>query len=277
MQVLAVTPEIFPLVKTGGLADVTGALPLALAGQGVAVRTLVPGYPQVLKALGKGRSNGTPVHRYTALQGGDATVVSASVAGLDLLVLDAPHLFDRIGGPYGDTAGIDWPDNWRRFAALGFVGADIAAGGIGGYRPDLVHAHDWQAALTLAYMRYGAAAGTPSVMTVHNLAFQGRFAAGIFGELGLPGAAMSRIAGGMGDHNGEPDLCAGDTHAGIRHGARRADLAARGRPDGHRQRHRRRHMGPAEGQPSRGHLHGAHAEEPRRQPQGGRAALFARA
>ena len=187
MQVLAVTPEIFPLIKTGGLADVTGALPVALARQGVATRTLIPGYPQVLKAVRKS----TPLHRYPSLHGGEVTVLAATAAGLDLLVLDAPHLFDRTGGPYGDATGADWPDNWRRFAALSFAGADIAAGAISGYVPDLVHAHDWQAALTLAYMRYGAASATPSVMTVHNLAFQGRFGAGIFGELGLPAAAMS--------------------------------------------------------------------------------------
>jgi starch synthase len=187
MQVLAVTPEIYPLVKTGGLADVTGALPIALAGQGIATRTLVPGYPEVLKAI----RQSSPLRSYPDLHGGEATLLATTIAGLDLLVLDAPHLFDRVGGPYGDTAGADWPDNWRRFAALSFVGADIAAGSIDGYKPDVVHAHDWQAALTLAYMRYGKAAGTPSVMTVHNLAFQGRFGAGIFGELGLPATAMS--------------------------------------------------------------------------------------
>jgi starch synthase len=187
MQVLAVTPEIFPLIKTGGLADVTGALPVALAKQGVATKTLVPGYPQVMKAVEKG----APLHQYPAMHGGKATIFAATSSGLDLLVLDAPHLFDRPGGPYGDSIGADWPDNWRRFSALSFAGADIAAGAIAKYRPDIVHAHDWQAALTLAYMRYGPAAGTPSVMTVHNLAFQGRFGAGIFGELGLPAAAMS--------------------------------------------------------------------------------------
>lgn len=187
MQVLAVTPEIFPLIKTGGLADVTGALPIALAKQGIATKTLIPGFPQVLKAVVKS----APLHQYAAMHGGKASVFATSVAGLDLLVLDAPHLFDRPGGPYGDSTGADWPDNWRRFSALSFAGADIAAGAIVGYRPDVVHAHDWQAALTLAYMRYGRAAGTPSVMTVHNLAFQGRFGAGIFGELGLPAEAMS--------------------------------------------------------------------------------------
>lgn len=187
MQVLSVAPEIFPLIKTGGLADVTGALPIALARQGVWMRTLVPGYPAVLKQVEKG----APLHRYPLLHGGGATLFEATAGGLDLFVLDAPHLFDRPGGPYGDSTGVDWPDNWRRFAALSFVGSDIAAGAVSGYHPEIVHAHDWQAALTLAYMRYGSASGTPSVMTVHNLAFQGRFGAGIFGELGLPAVAMS--------------------------------------------------------------------------------------
>ncbi|MBA8909982.1 glycogen synthase GlgA [Aminobacter ciceronei] len=187
MQVLSVTPEIFPLIKTGGLADVTGALPAALAGLGVATRSLVPGYPVVMNALKKKKT----VHHYPALQGGKAALHSAEIAGLDMLVLDAPHLFDRPGGPYGDVTGADWQDNWRRFAALGRVGADIAAGVVKDYRPDIVHAHDWQSAMTLAYMRYGEAADVPSVMTVHNLAFQGQFGASIFAGLGLPQQAMA--------------------------------------------------------------------------------------
>ncbi|MEO5322114.1 glycogen synthase GlgA [Mesorhizobium sp. CC13] len=187
MQVLSVTPEIFPLIKTGGLADVTGALPPALAGLGVEMRSLVPGYPAVMAALKKKKA----VHQYTALQGGKATVHAAQVAGLDLLVLDAPHLFDRPGGPYGDATGADWQDNWKRFAALGRVGADISTGVVAGYKPDVVHAHDWQSAMTLAYMRYGEAANVPSVMTVHNLAFQGQFGANVFSGLGLPPQAMA--------------------------------------------------------------------------------------
>jgi starch synthase len=188
MQALSVASEIFPLVKTGGLADVAGALPIALAGKGVAMRSLVPGYPAVMDAPARKKT----VLDYPLLHGGKASVHAARVGGLDLFVLDAPHLFDRPGGgPYGDAAGRDWPDNWRRFAALSQVGGDIAGGAVAGYVPEVVHAHDWQAAMTLAYMRYGRAAATPSVMTVHNLAFQGQFAAGIFGELGLPGQAMT--------------------------------------------------------------------------------------
>ncbi|RUW71683.1 MULTISPECIES: glycogen synthase GlgA [unclassified Mesorhizobium] len=187
MQVLSVTPEIFPLIKTGGLADVTGALPIALAGKGVAMRTLIPGYPQVMAAFKKKKA----VYQYPLLQGGKASIHAVQIAGLDLFVLDAPHLFDRPGGPYGNATGADWPDNWRRFAALSQVGGDIAGGVISGYQPDIVHAHDWQSAMALAYMRYGKAVGVPSLITVHNLAFQGQFGAGIFGELGLPGVAMA--------------------------------------------------------------------------------------
>ncbi|MER8411780.1 glycogen synthase GlgA [Mesorhizobium sp. M1342] len=187
MQVLSVTPEIFPLIKTGGLADVTGALPISLAAKDVTVRTLIPGFPTVMAAFKKKRA----VLQYPLLQGGKASVHSVQLAGLELFVLDAPHLFDRPGGPYGNATGVDWPDNWRRFAALSQVGGDIAGGAISGYQPDIVHAHDWQSAMTLAYMRYGKAVGVPSMMTVHNLAFQGQFGAAIFGELGLPAAAMA--------------------------------------------------------------------------------------
>lgn len=186
MQVLAVTPEIYPLVKTGGLADVAGALPLALAAQGVRVKTLVPGYPAVNAKFRKKKV----VLEYPALQGGTASVFAAETGGLELFVLNAPHLFDRPGGPYGNASGLDWPDNWRRFAALSQVGADIAGGAIQGFRPDIVHAHDWQSAMTLAYMHYGKAPDVPSVITVHNLAFQGQFGASIFAELGLPAEAM---------------------------------------------------------------------------------------
>ena len=227
-------PEIFPLIKTGGLADVTGALPVALGRQGVAMRTLVPGYPAVMKAFEK-KQAAAPISGAAGRQGVGAARPRS--AGLDLLVLDAPHLFDRPADPMATPTGADWPDNWRRFAALSQAGADIAAGAIAGYAPDIVHAHDWQAALTLAYMRYGAAVGMPSVITVHNLAFQGQFGAGdlrrarpagrghgarrrrILRRRRLP---QGRAAGGLGDHHGQPDLCAGDPHAGIRHGARRA-------------------------------------------------------
>lgn len=187
IKLLSVASEIYPLVKTGGLADVVGALPGALAPHGIETRTLVPGYPAVLARIGKGRR----IARYTDLFGASASVLAGEVDGLSLLVLDAPAFFQRDGGLYGDAGGQDWSDNWRRFAALSRVGADIAAGSLKDWRPHVVHVHDWQAALTPAYMRYGPAAAVPRLVTIHNLAFQGRFGADIFPALDLPPEAWA--------------------------------------------------------------------------------------
>ena len=188
LRLLSVTPELHPVIKTGGLADVAGALPLALADHGVEVRSLLPAFPQVLKAAGRAK----PVHAYKALFGGPARLLAAKVNGLDLLLLDSPGLFGaRDGGPYTDLTGRDWPDNWQRFAALSAVAADVAAGAVKGWQADLVHAHDWQAAMAAPYVRHGRSPTTPVVLTVHNLAFQGRFDASIFPQLGLPASAFS--------------------------------------------------------------------------------------
>lgn len=186
MRVLSVASEIYPLVKTGGLADVAGALPPALARRGVEMRTLVPGYPAVMAGIEKG----DVVHSYPALLGAGARLLAATAGELDLIVLDAPALYDRPGGPYADANGSDHPDNWRRFAALAKAGADIAAGIAPGFQPDIVQAHDWQAALVAAYMRY-AGLTRPSVVTIHNLAFQGHFPASVFSGLDLPPEAFA--------------------------------------------------------------------------------------
>jgi starch synthase len=113
-KVLAVASEVYPLVKTGGLADVVGALPLALRRHGVETTTLVPGYPAVMEAI---RSADTLL-AIDDLFGGGARALRAATAGLDLLVLDAPHLFDRPGNPYTAPNGGDWPDNAFRFGAV---------------------------------------------------------------------------------------------------------------------------------------------------------------
>lgn len=185
MQVLAVASEAYPLIKTGGLADVVGALPPALARQGVNVRTLIPGYSQVRQHV-----TGSPLHRFQNLLGATADLYAARVGEVDFLVLDAPALYDRAGGPYGDAAGRDFEDNWLRFAILSRAGAEIARGALPNWQPELVHAHDWQAALTPSYMRYGAIS-QPSIVTIHNIAFQGHFPADVFGALGFPAEAFS--------------------------------------------------------------------------------------
>src|SRR6185503_924958 len=124
IRVLSLASEAFPLIKTGGLADVVGALPAALAPHDVKVTTLLPGYPAVLAAV----TAAEPVHRYAALLGSEATLLKAEIGSHSWLILDAPALFARAGGPYGDAAGKEWPDNWRRFAALARAGADLAGG-----------------------------------------------------------------------------------------------------------------------------------------------------
>ncbi|MCF6367807.1 glycogen synthase GlgA [Rhizobium halophilum] len=187
MNVLSVASEIYPLIKTGGLADVVGALPLALDEHGVRTRTLIPGYPAVMRAV----RDASPCLHYDDLLDHAATILEARHEGLDLLILDAPSLFDRAGGPYLDTDGQDYGDNWRRFAALSRAGADIALGRIEAWRPDLVHVHDWQTGLLPAYLRYSGKPAPPSLMTIHNIAFQGRYGVDIFPHLGLPPDAYS--------------------------------------------------------------------------------------
>ena len=150
ITVLAVASEIYPLIKTGGLADVVGALAGALAAEDVAVVTLVPGYPAVTSKI----DSAEPVLMAPNLFGGDARVLRAKAAGLDLFVLEAPHLFARPGNPYTGPDGGDWPDNPFRFAALCQIAARLALGECPRFRPDVVHAHDWQAGLTAAYLAY---------------------------------------------------------------------------------------------------------------------------
>ena len=184
---LSIASEIYPLVKTGGLADVAGALPGALAREHIAVRTLTPGYPAILAKL----EAAEPAHAYPMLFGGPARVLAARANGLELFVLDAPHLFDRPGNPYLGPDGLDWSDNAHRFAALARVGADIAKGAIAGFVPKIVHAHDWQGALAPAYLHYDGGARPGTILTIHNLAFQGHYPAALLGALGLPAHAWS--------------------------------------------------------------------------------------
>ncbi len=181
MKVLSVTSEMYPLVKTGGLADVTGSLPKALANCAIQTTTMLPGYPSVLAKL----PDLLPLMSFEDLLGQRATLFRAEHEGLDLLILDCPALYDRDGGPYINAAGEDHHDNWLRFAVLSRAAAEVANGALPGWQPDLVHTHDWQSALTSVYMRE-AGCDVPVVLTIHNLAFQGQYGADRFPALGLP-------------------------------------------------------------------------------------------
>jgi starch synthase len=176
-----------PLVKTGGLADVVGALPGALAPLGWEMRVLLPAY-RALRAMAAGRPEVWPeVWAEDGLWGGRGRVLAGQVGGVEVLLLDAPHLFDREGGPYSHPGG-DWPDNAQRFAALSWVAAGIARNGLAdGWRPRVLHAHDWQAGFAPAYLAFGGPRDVGSVITIHNIAFQGWAPAAMLADLRLPG------------------------------------------------------------------------------------------
>ncbi|MEL6809348.1 MAG: glycogen/starch synthase, partial [Pseudomonadota bacterium] len=166
-RVLSVTSECVPLIKTGGLADVAGALPGGLAQTGWQMRTLLPAYPGLIEKAGAKKD----LFAFKDLMGGPARVLSGTAGGNDVLLLDAPHLYDRPGGPYGNPT--DFPDNPVRFAALSYAAAQIAQNGLSdGWAPEILHAHDWQAGLAPTYVKLGDGDDIATVMTVHNIAFQ---------------------------------------------------------------------------------------------------------
>ena len=195
MRVLQVSAEIFPLLKTGGLADIAGALPQALAGVGCQVRALLPGFPAILQVL----QASSLVGEFRAPWGDIVRVRLGQLAGvpggdgpLSAYVLEAPALYARPGNPYEDAQRRPYADNHRRFAALGWAAAHLAHGLDGDWAPQIVHCHDWHAGLAPACLKHwpGPAAGVRTLYTVHNLAYQGLFGPEVFGELGLPAAAF---------------------------------------------------------------------------------------
>ncbi|NCN98124.1 MAG: starch synthase, partial [Rhodoferax sp.] len=176
MKVLQVSAEIFPLLKTGGLADVAGALPAALMAAGCAVRVLLPGFAPILADL----RDDTTLAELTA-PWGDVVRVRQGVLtslGVHAYVLDAPQLYQRAGTPYEDAQRQPHHDNHLRFALLGWVAAQLACGLDRHWQPAVLHSHDWHAGLTSAYLAFGPAKGrrVATVFTVHNLAYQGVFA-----------------------------------------------------------------------------------------------------
>ena len=186
LRILFAASEAYPLVKTGGLADVAAALPAALNDIGVETRLLLPAYPEAMDAA---RDVDRAAELGPLLGGHSVTLFSARMPDTDLplLLLDCPPLFARRGNPYTDAAGNDWPDNHLRFATLSLAAARIASGTSGlDWRADVLHANDWQTGLAPAYLRMSGAPNTRSVFTIHNMRYQGLFPAGVLAELELP-------------------------------------------------------------------------------------------
>jgi len=181
LRVLHVAAEIYPWVKAGGLGDVIGALPAALATEGVEARLCLPGYRPLLDAA----RVSDVVRLATPFAAERVRIGLAHLPGQPpAYIVDHPVFYDRPGGPYGPDSG-EWPDNHRRFALLGWAAAALANGADPRWQPRVIHGHDWHAGLAPAYARaFGATAA--SVLTVHNLAYRGWYPASLFGELGLP-------------------------------------------------------------------------------------------
>lgn len=188
MRVLFCVSEMFPLVKTGGLADVAGSLPAALQHLGIEVRLLMPAYRSVLEKTGETRPgpalgevlSGFPVVlREWTLDGPQQKI--------PVWLVDCPALYDRDGGPYVDGQGNDWPDNHLRFGLLSRTAALLARGQTDlSWRPDLVHVHDWQAALAPVYLSLHSDHHVKTLLTIHNIAYRGIFEPAVMDRLQIP-------------------------------------------------------------------------------------------
>lgn len=189
MKILFASSEATPLIKTGGLADVSGSLPRALHGLGDDVRLVLPAYPTVLQSVTRTVALATlqvPGHT------GKVRVLSAETGSLDvpLYLVDAPGLFDRDGNPYVDAKGQDYADNAERFAAFCRAIVALALGRVDSWRPDLVHCNDWQTGL-VAPLLADEADRPATLFTIHNLSYQGLFDQTAFDSLALPPALWS--------------------------------------------------------------------------------------
>jgi starch synthase len=186
MRLLYVTSEVFPLAKTGGLADVSAALPAALNEFDVDVQLLMPGYRQAIACAANLREVAQLGNFFGC---GETRLLTTRLpqSGIQAYLVDCPPLYDRFGGIYQAPDGEDWRDNAVRFALLNQVGALIADGAVkDSWRPDVVHSHDWHAAILPLLMSLRRGPRPATVQTIHNLAYQGLFDPEEFGSLGLP-------------------------------------------------------------------------------------------
>jgi starch synthase len=187
VRILFATSEALPFLETGGLADVAYALPAALAALGADIRLLIPGYPAVLDGLG-GADTVAELAGLPGQIGSARLLLGRSPTSVPVYAIDCPSLYARPGNPYLGPDGSDWPDNYRRFGALGRVAADWP---LRDWRPEIVHGNDWQAGLAPAYLSLAGGNRPATVFTIHNLAFQGLFPARVLAELGLPPSSFA--------------------------------------------------------------------------------------
>lgn len=185
MKLLFASSEIFPLAKTGGLADVAGALPIALHRAQTDLRLLMPAYRGIAS-----QAEARPIANLGDPFGlGDTILLEGHLPDnhLPLWLIDNPSLFDRDGGPYQDVQGIAWPDNDMRFGLLGWAAARLCqANSPVAWKPDILHTHDWQTGLAPAYLKAWGEPRPGLVFTIHNMAYQGLFAPALVPRLGLP-------------------------------------------------------------------------------------------
>jgi starch synthase len=188
LRVLYVTPEIAPWVKTGGLGEVAQGLPPALAAAGAQVRLLVPAYPALRAAFPRARA----VTEFPVPGGAlpPARLLEAPGAP-PLWLLECPPLYERAGNPYQSPQREDWPDNDLRYGLLSRIAALLGSDASPlDWRPDVVHCNDWQSGLAPAYLAHAPGARAATVMTIHNLAYQGLFPRDSLQPLALPASAF---------------------------------------------------------------------------------------
>ncbi len=193
MRVLYMASEIYPLAKTGGLADVAASLPRAIASYDtqIDIRLLMPAYHGVKDLVTHMKE---PIKLGCLLGDFEAALIPCKhPGGLDMYLLDCPDAYERGKGLlYLDEYKNDWDDNDLRFALFARVGAMIAmSGGMMGFAPDIVHCNDWQTGLTPAFLQQWGGRRPPCLLTIHNLQFHGNFPAWNRQRLGIAGEYFS--------------------------------------------------------------------------------------
>jgi starch synthase len=192
LRILFVTSEAFPLIKTGGLADVSGSLPAALQEIDADIRILIPGYPAVLDKLINPKFLAT-ISNLPHVGAINLILGEMPETKVPVMAIESVGLYQRDGGPYVDATGKGWEDNPYRFGTLSLVAAILSGdqSPLSDWAPDITHCNDWQSGLTPAFMHFISADRTKmkqakSVLSIHNLAFQGCYSSEWVSRLGLP-------------------------------------------------------------------------------------------